>query len=105
MAPFANEKEVESDGNKKIPVTIQVITEQGQPFLGVIVFIVPIIPQELKEEVGAIPIQKLADKQRQVAYELESGSKYSIEVYAKKKEITVPDHPITVTITVDQPES
>ena len=106
-APFASENKGKAEKKKKVPVTIQVLNKEGNPIPDVTVTIRtemgrPIDPG--KHPIAPLPISRLSDQQGEVTEELKVGEEYNIEVYTEEKAITVPDHPITVTITVkDRP--
>lgn len=100
--PFASEDEGEAK-NKKVPVTIKVLNKEGSPIPDATVTIRTEMGRPLEpgqQPIAPFPIARLSDRQGEVAEELKVGEEYNIEVYTEEKAITVPDHPITVTITV-----
>lgn len=92
------EEKSESQDFNRVPVTIRVLNEQGDPLPGAEVTIA--LLQDTKQKEKFASVTRLTDPKGQVFEDLGVGKKYQIHVFSEEKEITVSEQTTMIRITV-----
>ncbi|WP_124727932.1 hypothetical protein [Staphylospora marina] len=85
-----------SFSRKTVPLIVRVIDLQGKPVSGSSVGITAVIPEELKGEVGAVPVEVRTDRQGQLVQMVGEDSEYEVTCGSTKMKVKIGKKPVSV---------